>query len=166
MIVVYHDVGGAHSTAAAANIHINKLPIDRVATEEELLNLPTFDKVTKADMGHLIYIGEDELKNKVYTLGRQYKPNLVIPAVKDMYSIVEPNKDELVLVDTMPTVNLLMKIGGFSSRRLHWVSFGRPIVTKGTQQAYMDIVNIVKGVKNSLKNQNYGNVKPMFPHAQ
>ncbi|WP_368491149.1 DUF3189 family protein [Clostridium sp. BJN0013] len=22
-------------------------------------------------------------------------------------------------------------------RKLHWVSFGRPIVTKGTQQAYM-----------------------------
>lgn len=152
MIVVYHDVGGAHSTAAAANIHINKLPMDRVATKEELLKLPTFDKMTKADMGHLIYIGDDEYKNKVYTLPRQYKPNLVIPAIKDMHSILEPNVDDLIIVDTMPTVNLLMKIGGFSSRRLHWVSFGRPIVIKGTQQAYMDIVNIVKGVKNNLKN--------------
>ncbi|KOF55839.1 MULTISPECIES: DUF3189 family protein [Clostridium] len=152
MIVVYHDVGGAHSTAAAANMHINKLPMDRIPTKEELLKMPTFDKITKTDMGHLIYIGDDEHKNKVYTLARQYKPDLVIPAIKDMYSILEPNMDELMIVDTMPTVNLLMKIGGFSSRRLHWVSFGRPIVVKGTQQAYMDIVNIVKGVKNNLKN--------------
>ncbi|MFL0249540.1 DUF3189 family protein [Clostridium neuense] len=152
MIVVYHDVGGAHSTATAANIHINKLPMDRVATKEELLALPTFDKMKKSDMGHLIYIGDDEHKNKIYTIGRQYKPNLVIPAIKDMHSILEPNIDDLMIVDTMPTVNLLMKIGGFSSRRLHWVSFGRPIVTKGTQDAYMDIVNIVKSVKNNLKN--------------
>jgi len=45
-----------------------------------------------------------------------------------------------------------MNIGRFTSRRLQWVSFGRPFVTKGTQQAYMDIVNIVKNVKNNMKN--------------
>lgn len=151
MIVIYHDVGGAHSTATAANIHINKLPMDRVATKEELLSLPTFDKMKKSDMGHLIYIGDDEYKNRVYTIGRQYRPELVIPAIEDLHSILEPNINDLMIIDTMPTVNLLMKIGGFSSRRLHLVSFGRPIVTKGTQDAYMDIVNVVKGVKNTLK---------------
>jgi hypothetical protein len=152
MIVIYHDVGGAHSTSVAANIHINKLPNNRIPTKAELLSLPTFDRIEKEQIGRLIYIGEDEFNAKIYTLARKYSPNLVIPAIKDMYSILHGSNDELIIVDTKPAVNLLMNIGGYTSRKLHWVSFGRPIVTKGTQQAYMDIVNIVKGVKSNLKN--------------
>lgn len=151
MIVIYHDVGGAHSTAVAANIHINKLPMDMVPSKDELLGLPTFDKIEKEQIGRLIYIGEDEYNAKVYTLSRQRNPNIAIGAITDMYTILHGSIDGLFIVDTKPAVNLLMNIGGYTSRRLHWVSFGRPIVTKGTQQAYMDIVNIVKGVKNNMK---------------
>ncbi|WP_010235830.1 DUF3189 family protein [Clostridium arbusti] len=153
MIIIYHDVGGTHSTAIAANLHINRLPMDRLPSKEELLNLPTFDKIEKSDLGHLMYIGQDEFEAKVYTLGRKYKPNLVIPAIEDMYSVLKGNREELYVIDTHPTVNLLMKIGGFTSRGLKWVSFGRPIVTYGSIKAYKDIVNIVKGVKDNLKNR-------------
>ncbi|KOA18498.1 hypothetical protein CLHOM_34000 [Clostridium homopropionicum DSM 5847] len=152
MIVIYHDVGGAHSTAVAANLHINKLPMDRVPNKDELLDLPTFDKIEKDQIGRLIYIGEDEYKIKVYTLARMYNPNLVVSVINDMYSSLLGNDKGLFIVDTKPTVNLLMNIGGYTSRKLHWVNFGRPIVTKGTQQAYMDIVNVVKNVKNNIKN--------------
>ena len=152
MMVIYHDVGGAHSAATAANIHINKLPMDRVPSSEELLSLPTFDKIEKNQYGHLIYIGEDGTKTKVYTLARQYAPNLVVTAIIDMYCILHGNTEQLYVVDTKPTVNFLMKLGGYTSRKLHWVSFGRRIVTKGTQNAYMDIVNIVKNTKNNIKN--------------
>ncbi|OPJ62689.1 DUF3189 family protein [Clostridium oryzae] len=150
MIVIYHDVGGAHSTAVAANIHINKLPMDRVPSKEELLALPTFDKIEKNQMGRLIFIGEDEKKNKIYTLARQYVPQLVIPAVSDMYSMINGSTEGLYIVDTKPTVNLLMNIGGYTSRKLHWIWFGRPIVTKGTQQAYMNIANMVRQTKEKL----------------
>ena len=150
MVVIYHDVGGAHSTAVAANIHINKLPIDRIPSKQEILNIPTFDKIQKDQVGHLVYIGKDEFNAEIYTLSRQRKPNLVIAAITDMYCILHGSTNGLIIVDTKPAVNLLMNIGGFTSRRLHWVSFGRPIVIKGTQQAYMDIVNIVKNVKNNL----------------
>lgn len=152
MIVIYHDVGGAHSTAVAANLHINKLPMDRVPNKEELLDLPTFDKIEKDQIGRLMYIGEDEHKIKVYTLARMYNPNLVVSVINDMYSSLLGNDKGLFVVDTKPTVNLLMNIGGYTSRKLHWVNFGRPIVTKGTQQAYMDIVNVVRNVKNNIKN--------------
>lgn len=155
MIVIYHDVGGAHSTAVAANIHINKLPMDRIPSREELLNLSTFDKIEKDQIGHLIYIGEDEFNAKIYTLARKYNPNIVIPAITDMYSILNDSNNKLFIIDTKPTVNLLMNIGGYASRKLHWVNFGRPIVTKGTQQAYMNIVNMVKAVKNNLKNKKH-----------
>lgn len=151
MIVIYHDVGGAHSSCTAANIHINKLLMDKIPTKEELLSLPTFDKITKKDQGHLLYIGEDEFGSQVYTLSRQYKPQLVIPAITDLYEIIHGNREELFLADTSPTVNNLMKIGGFSSRRLHWVAFGRPIVTKGTLDAYESIVNLVKSVKDEVR---------------
>lgn len=151
MITIYHDVGGTHSTAIAANLHINRLPMDRLPSREELLDLPTFDKVEKCDLGHLLYIGEDEFGGKVYTLGRKYKPNLVIPAVQDMYLILNDTFEELNIVDTHPTVNLFMKIGGFTSRQLKWISLGRPIVTYGSIKAYMNIVNIVKGVKSNLR---------------
>jgi Protein of unknown function (DUF3189) len=151
--VIYHDVGGAHSSCTAANIHINKLPMDRVPSREELLNLSTFDKITKDDQGHLIYLGDDEFGAKVYTLSRQYKPQLVIPAIIDTYRILNGDIVGLFMGDTSPTVNNLMRIGGFSSRRLHWVSFGRPIVTTGTLKAYMDIVNVVKNVKEEMSNK-------------
>ncbi|WP_368490786.1 DUF3189 family protein [Clostridium sp. BJN0013] len=151
MIVIYHDVGGTHSTSVAANIHINKLPMDRIPNKEELLSLPTFDKIEKDQIGRLMYIGEDEFNTKVYTLARKYNANLVVRAIEDMYSVLHGSNNGLFIVNTKPVVNLLMNIGGYTSRKLHWVSFGRPIVTKGTQQAYMSIVNLVKGVKNNLK---------------
>lgn len=152
MIVIYHDVGGAHSTATAANIHIGKLPIDSIPTKNEILNLPTFDKITKDQMGNLLYIGEDEYGTKVYTLGRKYKPKLVIPAIKSMYSAINGNANDLLIIDTHPTVNIWMKIGGFSSRVLNLVAFGRPIVTYGTLKAYEEIANIVRKVKEQVTN--------------
>ena len=151
MIVIYHDVGGAHSSCAAAHIHINNLPMDRIPSKSELLELPTFDKLVKSQQGHLIYIGIDEFGASVYTLSRQYKPQLVIPAISDIYNIVNGTMDGFFLGDTSPTVNKLMQIGGFSSRRLGWVAFGRPIVTKGTMNAYFDIVDVVKKTKEEIK---------------
>jgi len=153
MIVIYHDVGGAHSSCVAAHVHINNLPVDRVPSNEEILKLPTFDKLLKSQQGHLIYIGKDEFGASVYTLSRQYKPQLVIPAISDLYNIVNGSMEGLFLGDTSPTVNNLMKIGGFSSRRLGWVAFGRPIVTKGTINAYFDIVDVVKRTKEEMKKE-------------
>lgn len=151
MIVIYHDVGGAHSSCTAANIHVNNLPMNKIPSREELLNLPTFDKIEKKDQGHLLYIGQDEFGAKVYTLSRQYKPQLVIPAITDLYGIMNGNMEGLFLANTSPTVNNLMKIGGFTSRRLHWVGFGRPIVTRGTLKTYENIVALVRGVKEDIR---------------
>lgn len=55
------------------------------------------------------------------------------------------------IVDTHPAVNIWMKIGGFSSRALGLVSFGRPIVTYGTLKTYKNLVELVKNVKEGLK---------------
>ncbi|KNF09251.1 protein of unknown function DUF3189 [Gottschalkia purinilytica] len=150
MYIIYHCVGGAHSSVIACAIHLGTLPIDRTPSKEEVLNVPYFDTLNKQDQGKIILRGIDKNNNKVFSLSRQFKPELVIPAVKDAFELGGGHRDELLLVNTMPCVNSLMKIGGFSSRRLNLVSFGRPIVASGVVKNYDSIVNIVKNTKNMM----------------
>ncbi len=152
MIVIYHDVGGAHSSCVCANIHVHKLPTDRIPNIEEILNLPTFDKITKASYGRLMYIGTDEFGAKVYTLCRMSSKKYVIPAISDMYQIFNGNMNGFFLADTSPTVNNLMRLGGISSRVFGLISFGRPIVAKGTLQGYTQMVDLVKSTKEYIRN--------------
>lgn len=151
MIVIYHDIGGAHSAATAANLHVNVLSPNKIPTKEDLQNLPTFDKIQKKYIGHLIYIGKDEFNASVYTLSRQRSEKIVIPAIKDIYRISNGSLDGLYLVDTSPSVNMLMKIGGALSRRFKCVSVGRPIVTYGTQKAFKEITSIVSNIKDQIQ---------------
>lgn len=151
MIVIYQDIGGAHSSVVAANIHLNRLPSDVVPDKKDILALPTFDKIQLKDWGHLIYIGEDEFGAKVYTLSRQRKPELVIPAITDMYSILIGDTKGLYIMNTIPAVNVWMAIGGYSSRMLGLVGFGRPIVAYGVLKAYKKIAVIVGQVKDMIK---------------
>ncbi|MBS3995618.1 MAG: DUF3189 family protein [Alkaliphilus sp.] len=150
MHIIYHCVGGAHSSPTAAAIHLNMLPTDHIPNKLDILNLPFFDTLEKKDRGKIIYRGTDEFDNKVYTLGRQFIPDIVINSIKDMWGILNQKEDDLLIVNTLPSVNLLMKIGGFSSRRLNLVKFGRPIVLHGTLSAYTNIVKIVKETKKSF----------------
>ena len=159
MILIYHDVGGAHSTAVAANIHINKLPHNKIPDKEQILKVPTFDKITKEQIGHLLYIGEDEFGIKVYTLGRKYSKKHMLAVLTDMFNLLKRNNEKLYIVDTHPAVNLWMKIGGFSSRALGLVGFGRPIVTYGTLTAYKNIADIVENTKKQIE-KDMKKVKP------
>jgi hypothetical protein len=152
MIVIYHDVGGAHSSCICANIHINKLKMDKIPNKEEILSLPTFDKITKTEYGRLIYIGTDEFGAKVYTLCRMRSKKYVIPAISDMYQIFNGDMNGFFLADTSPTVNNLMRLGGISSRVLGLVSFGRPIVAKGTLKGYNQMAELVKTTKEYMSN--------------
>ncbi|QEK13359.1 DUF3189 family protein [Crassaminicella thermophila] len=147
MYIIYHDVGGTHSTVVAAAIHLNKLPLDSVPSKSEILNLPLFDRLEKKDIGRLIFHGKDEYGHSIYTISRQYSPRLVVNALQTVADMINKDKNEILCVDTSKTVNNLMRIGGASSRRLGLVSFGRPIVTYGTIKAYPQIATIVKKTK-------------------
>lgn len=148
--IIYHCVGGCHSSCTAAAIHLNMLPLNHTPSKHALLNIPFFDALEKTDIGKIIYRGTDELGNKVYTLGRQFSPHIVLPAIKDMWKILGQSDKNLLIIDTLPCVNFLMRLGGFSSRRLRWVKFGRPIVTNGTLYAYKNIANVVKKTREML----------------
>ncbi|WP_425514940.1 DUF3189 family protein [Crassaminicella profunda] len=150
MHIIYHCVGGCHSSCTAAAIHLNMLPTNHIPSKQDLLNIPFFDTLEKTDAGKIFYRGSDEFGNKIYTLGRQFVPHIVIPCLKDMWKILNQKEEELLLVNTLPCVNGLMRIGGFSSRRLKWVKFGRPIVAHGTLSAYKNIVKVVEETKKIL----------------
>ncbi|MCK8817237.1 DUF3189 family protein [Natroniella sulfidigena] len=151
MDIIYHDVGGTHSVIVASAIHLNKLPTDKRPTKEEILNLPRFDKVNQQEHGHLLYQGDDEFGNSVYTVGYKYSSKIALPLIKDTYNLIGNANDDLLLVDTKPTINYTMKIGGFLSRSLGIVGVGRPIVTNGVLNAYSKIVKLVVDVKRKLE---------------
>lgn len=147
MHIIYHDVGGSHSSVVATYIHLNRLPIDRVPNSKEILKVPMFDKLNTKYMGRLIFHGIDEFGNRVYTLSRLYYKHPVTNAIRSIPQMIGIDENEILLADTSPTVNFLMKVGGGSSRKLRFVSFGRPIVAYGTMKAYGDIVDVVNKVK-------------------
>lgn len=150
MDIIYHCVGGAHSSVIAAAIHLGLLPEDRKPTLEEILNIPFFDTLSKQEQGKIILRGIDEKNNRVFTLSRQFAPRLVLPAIEDAYQLGGGQLSNLLLISTMSSVNWLMKLGGFSSRRLHLVAFGRPIVAYGTLKAYDQILQLVAKTKEMI----------------
>lgn len=147
LYIVYHDAGGTHSTAIAAAIHLNKLPMDVIPSKSEIQSVPLFDRLEKKNIGRLIYHGQDEYGHAVYTISRRYYPQLVTNAIQTVFDMIDKDKKDILCVDTSPSVNNWMRIGGASSRSLGLVSFGRPIVTYGTWKAYPAIVEIVKKTK-------------------
>lgn len=151
MYIIYHCVGGAHSSAIASAIHLGMLPINKKPSLKDILSLSYFDTLNKKDQGKIIFRGIDENGHKVFTLSRQFVPHLVIPAIKDAWELAGGSKNDLLLVNTMDGVNFLMKIGGFSSRRLNLVAFGRPIVAYGTILTYNKLVKIVENTKKLIR---------------
>ncbi|MCG8540658.1 MAG: DUF3189 family protein [Clostridia bacterium] len=147
MHIIYHDIGGSHSSVVASYIHLNKLPTDRIPSPKEIIDVPMFDRLERDQIGRLIFHGVDEYGNKVYTLSRLNYEHPMLNAIKSIPEMVGLDEKEVVFVNTTPSVNFLMQLGGGSSRKLKMVTFGRPIVAYGTTKAYGDIVDIVNKTK-------------------
>ena len=150
MHIIYHCVGGAHSSVIASAIHLGMLPKTRVATNSEILSIPYYDNITREHYGRIIHRGIDEYGNNIYTLSRQFSGSLIIRALGDLSVILTGNENNVIFVNVSPAVNASMKIGGFLSRRLRLIWPGRPIVLWGSRRAYMDFVNIVRDIKEKV----------------
>ncbi|NLV92839.1 MAG: DUF3189 family protein [Firmicutes bacterium] len=148
MKIVYHDYGGSHSTATAAAIHLGLISASQVPTAK-ILNtaVPLFDALTASDHGTLFYLGKDDSDHDVYVLPRRNQSQMVLNAVKSTIAAMEGDVDEWIFVDTLPTVNTWMRIGGYLSRRQGMIWLGRPIVTFGTRKAFPLIRDLVAQTK-------------------
>ncbi len=151
MKVLYHCYGGSHSSVTAAAIHLGLLPRDRVPKEEELKRVPFFDRTGRKSEGEIRLMGEDGHGNQVYVLGRKDLGPVAIRCLMGVARIFGIDTSNLFLVDTLPVVNLKMRVGGFTSRVLRLVSPGRAWVSRGTQQAYYHLVRLVEEVERKTK---------------
>lgn len=151
MKIIYHCYGGAHSSVTAASIHLGWLPSDRMPDNEELLNIPYFDRPINKDHGHIRFMGYDENNNEVYIVGRRNSKSVlenICHGISDIYGLTDK---DVRLINVMPYVNLKMVIGGFISRRLQITPIGRPIILAGVKSSYWKFVNLVKNVKKETK---------------
>lgn len=143
MKIVYHCYGGAHASPTAAAIHLGLFPPNRWPKFADFKKIQYFDRMTWTEHGKLVKVGVDILGNEVYVLGRRNSPRLIIGLIREFIRLTGGNPDEYYFVNCMQKLNLFMVTGGFSSRGLGLVKFGRPIVTFGTLISYPILAAIV-----------------------
>lgn len=154
MKIVYHCYGGAHASPTAAAIHLGILPIDSWPSFQAIQKVPYFDRITSVEHGKLIKFGEDAHGNEVYILARRRYKILVIGLIREIARLSGKDPEELLFVDCVQLFNPFMVTGGFSSRGMGWVGFGRPLVTFGTLISYPFIAQIVKRTQEKLETIN------------
>jgi len=149
MVIIYNCYGGTHSSILASAIHLKKLPMDRIPTKQEILNIEYFNKLTYSDMGRLIFHGSDDEGNRIYTIGRGTSKALV-PAMRNLAIALckDSGIDEhFLFINCSPTVPPLMTMGGFFSRALHMDFIGVPLLAAGARQTYYNIAKLVEKSK-------------------
>lgn len=144
MKIVYHCYGGAHASPTAAAIHLGYFPSNRWPSFADFKKIQHFDRITWTEHGRLIKAGVDASGNEVFILGRRNSPRLIIGLIREFIKLTGGDPDEYYFVNCMQRFNLFMVTGGFSSRGLGLVKFGRPIVTFGTIISYPILAAIVR----------------------
>jgi hypothetical protein len=146
MKIIYHCFGGSHSSVTAAALHLGLLSKDRLPDGQELMALPYYDKTNSDDFGSIHFMGRDEQGNEIYVLGKKSLGNRfshLLMGVAEMLG----KEDQILVINVMDRVNISMKLGGFTSRRISIPVLGRPVVIRGTRQAFGSMVNMVEVIK-------------------
>lgn len=148
MKIIYSCYGGAHSSIVASAIHVGYLPIDRVPTGEEILNIPYYDQSPKESRGIPIYMGTDTELRKIYALGMgPYRSEYTKIAYNFAFQLVGENKEDIRIINVVPLLSFSVKLGGFISRRVGLIKLGRPLTISGIRKRYDLFIRLVKDVK-------------------
>ena len=143
MKIVYHCFGGAHASPTAAAIHLGILPKDRWPSFTDFQKIPFFDDTTSITHGKMVKVGQDYLGNEVYIMGRRNCTQLALNIIREYLKLTGEDPGQYLFVSCVQMLNPFMVTGGFSSRGMGWVGFGRPIVTFGTILSFRCLVSIV-----------------------
>ncbi len=150
MKIIYHCYGGAHSSVIAAAIHLNKLPANKRPLAEDILQCSYFDAAATEDRGAIYYLGKDEGGHDIYKMGCGQAGSIVEKFASGILKIYDKPSNDFYMANTLVCVNNLMRVGGFLSRSLKFISLGRPLVVKGTLKAYPSLVEFVLNVKKEI----------------
>lgn len=156
MIYIYNCYGGTHSSSLASAVHLKKLPLDRIPTDDEIISTPYFNKLTYKDMGRIIYRGDDEEGNKVFTIGRGTS-KVLVPCLKNLIDILQNDcglEERIILSNMSPVVPFAMTMGGFFSRGLGINFIGVPLLIIGAKQAFPKVIEFVERTKRAAKESN------------
>ncbi|NLO88547.1 MAG: DUF3189 family protein [Firmicutes bacterium] len=127
----------------AAAVHVGLLAPHPCPSRQVLMSLPYFDTQKSADHGILQFVGTDQAGNVVCSVGLQTAADTVIKALANLMAIAGAGGREIVFIDTLPAVNLWMKIGGICSRVFGLKAIGRPLVVFGVKRAFPSLVSLV-----------------------
>lgn len=130
--VIYHCFGAAHTSVTAAALHCRDLPAHGRVTLGEVLRLPGFDRRDCGDIGGAFYYGGDSRACEVYVIGFDGSRRVIARASDELLARLPGTGERVVLAGTLPAASTLVKIGGYSSRRLGLIRLGRPLAAMGT----------------------------------
>lgn len=89
-------------------------------------------------------MGTDVYGNSVYAVGKKNLGGRFEALLYDLAATLGVQRQEILLLNTSPLVNLFMRIGGFTSRRIGLTLLGRPVVVRGTRRAFASLVEFVE----------------------
>ncbi|MGE5528229.1 MAG: DUF3189 family protein [Patescibacteria group bacterium] len=149
MRVFYQCFGRAHSSIAAAHLHLGHLSARGVPSLGEIMALPYFDRSGVEDFGVPLAFGKDAAGHEIFALGLGMAAPAGLGAIASMFRLA--GEEGPLIVDTLSGLGLLARVGGALSRQLGLVALGRPLVAHGLRRAYPRLVETVAGVKRFLE---------------
>lgn len=149
--VIYQCYGGAHSSIVAAAIHTLILNREEIPTSEEFLQVPYFDKGRKEEVGRLIFFGTAQGGVEVFAMGMGRGSQVLKNVLSCFLQDDGVSSWDFLLVNTLSRVNLPTRVGGFLSRGLGLVSFGRPLILWGMKASYYSFVQLVEEVEKKIR---------------
>lgn len=148
--VIYFCYGGAHSSVTTANIHLGHLPLDRRPGVYDVLHQPLFDRAESYDLGQLRQMGTDEWGNRICVLGLSGGWQVMGRVLVGFLAACGVPLRRYRFEGTLRSAGLLLRIGGFTSRGLGWVAFGRPLSALGVWLKYPRFAAHARRVRRDL----------------
>jgi hypothetical protein len=150
MRLFYYCYGSAHSSVSAANLHLGHLPLDRRPAVSEIIHQPLFDRCQDWEVGEPRHMGTDEAGNDIYIIGLAGGKREMAQALLDFLAAEGVETAGVRFEDVLQHAGVLMRIGGYSSRRLGLVGFGRPLCAVGVWLKYRLFAEHVRRVKHEI----------------
>ncbi|MDA8234320.1 MAG: DUF3189 family protein [Clostridia bacterium] len=153
MYIFYYCLTGVHTSLVTSAIHLGLLPEDRVPPVEKIINLPNYDRLAYNEIGQPCWMGTDNEGNKIFSIGVLSEKEVVPKAIQSLLDLYQIPQYQYRLVSTMEYVPYSTALGGVYLKRMGAGNLGRSVATKGLTRVYPKLVELVREVKDDLKNQ-------------
>lgn len=149
LYIVYHDEGGVHGSLVAALLHLGILPTKTTPSINLLRSIPSFNRKFN-DYGHLVFQGQDQCGNKVYTLGRKNTGPLITNTILSVPQMMDKEKQNVICIDTSKYNNNIVRLGNFCAEGLGLKSLGDYLSAREMLKIYPQLLNMVRKTKLKL----------------